>query len=220
MIFDDIGGYLGPEEGLLCTANFSDFAAQHWSYPNGTPITTLPSVGTFGINTCHTEKGVSLYYGGKPVERGKFVCSSEIYPRQFVNSSVYIVDMEITGPHLIRPGRIVIAGEDIQLSVNVTISPEDVPVPYQWTVNGTNLPPDDNKYRGTQNETLTISNAQVQDEGVYRCSVAHSASGITKESMHLTVGEFEFMYADCHHNRIRDWLIALLQPPNKSNMKL
>ena len=31
-----------------------------------------------------------------------------------MNSSVYIVDMEITGPHLIRPGgKIVIAGEEI-----------------------------------------------------------------------------------------------------------
>ena len=69
------------------------------------------------------------------------------------------------------------------------LSPEDVPVPYQWTVNGTNLPLDDNKYQGTQNETLTIYSAQVQDEGVYRCSVAHSASGLTKP-VHLTVGEF------------------------------
>ena len=107
-----------------------------------------------------------------------------------MNSSVYIVDMEIAGPKLIEPGELMIAGEDVYLSVtlNVTTSPQDLLVPYQWLVNGTTLPPDDNKYQGTWNDTLTIFNAQVQDEGMYSCSVAHSASGRTKP-VNLTIGE-------------------------------
>ena len=45
VIFDDIGGYLGPEDGLLCTANYSAYMA----LPNGTHITQLPCVGVFGV---------------------------------------------------------------------------------------------------------------------------------------------------------------------------
>ena len=28
VLFDDIGGYLGPEDGLLCTSNISEHTAQ------------------------------------------------------------------------------------------------------------------------------------------------------------------------------------------------
>ena len=46
------------------------------------------------------------------------------------NITLNIVDMNITGPNLIWPGDIAVAGENVELSVHVTTFPEDVRVPY------------------------------------------------------------------------------------------
>ena len=193
VIFDDIGGYLGPEDGLLCTANFSDFAAQYWSYPNGTHITQLPSVNVFGIDTCHIEQCVSLYYSGRPKERGLFQCNlNNISSSLSVHTTfVYIVDINMTGPTLDWPGEIAVAGEYVELSINVTTSPGNVPVPYQWSRNGMDLQLNHTKYQGIQNNTLTIFNVQDKDQGNYTCSVAHSASGTRVNSTRLIVGELQ-----------------------------
>ena len=59
VILDDVGGYLGPKDGLLCVTNYSDSSAQYWPFSNGTRITWLPRVGVFGVNTIHMGKGVS-----------------------------------------------------------------------------------------------------------------------------------------------------------------
>ena len=67
-----------------------------------------------------------------PTERGQFQCIFETSPSILTNISLYIVDMNITGPNLLWPGEIVIAGEDVELLMNVTTLPADVPVPYQW----------------------------------------------------------------------------------------
>lgn len=97
--------------------------------------------------------------------------------------------MNITGPKIVTPGEIVIAGEDVELSVNVTTLPNDVPLPYWWSVNGTNLLANISKYQGIQTATLTVFNAQAGDRGSYACSVANSASGINVNPIELVVGK-------------------------------
>ena len=196
VIFDDIGGYLGSNDGLICNAT------ANWSYPNGTLIRNSPSINVFGVSTpgcsctCDaTPQGVSLYYSGKPAERGKFQCIHlEFYPFNIdvVKYPVYIVDMNIIGPTPVGPTlvgskKIFFAGDRIQLCINVTTTPEEVPVPYQWSMNGAALQPDD-KYQGTRGSTLTVSNVQAEDQGSYSCRVAHSVSGNTNH-INLTVGE-------------------------------
>ena len=211
VIFEDIGGYLGPEDGLLCTANLSNFTIRKWAYPNGTLITQLPSINAFGIDTCHIEQGVGLYYSGHPKERGLFQCILSASNLSMFTISVHIVDMDVRGPLISWPSVdregvevselqfidstlnwpdeiIVAAGEDIALFVNVTVLPENVPLPYQWKLNGVNLPASNHKkYRGTQNSTLIIFNAQDEDQGDYTCAVAHSASGTRVNSTKLKV---------------------------------
>ena len=193
VIFSDIGGYLGHEDGLLCTSNNPGFRRRSWSYPNRTLITELPRINVFGIyvNTCDTgHSPVSLYYGGLPTERGLFQCN--LYASVVTGTSVYIVDMNVTGPILDWPGEIAIAGELVELSINVTTSPENVPVPYQWKHNKMNLTASDyKKYQGTQNSTLTIFNVQDKDQGNYTCSVAHSASGTSGRNITLRVRELQ-----------------------------
>jgi hypothetical protein len=194
VIFDDIGGYLGPADGLLCSANSSSFIAQYWSFPNGTYITNLPSYDVFGTSNCAISNGRSLYYSGVPKERGQFQCIFET-SSQYVNITLNIVDLNVTGPNLIRPGEIAIAGEDVELSVNVTTIPEDTSVPYLWSVNGTNLLiKNSSRHQGIQTDTLTISDVQVEDQGSYACSVANSASGINVNSTKLVVGKYRDLY--------------------------
>jgi hypothetical protein len=144
----------------------------------------------FGSLNCATgfSNGVSLYYGGMPKERGRFKCTIEVSASLYLYITLNIVDMNITGPNLISPGEIAIAGENVELSVNVTTNPEYVPVPYQWSVNGTNLLTR-LRYQGIQTDTLTISDVQVEDQGSYACSVANSASGININSTKLVVGK-------------------------------
>ena len=189
VIFNDIGGYLGPADGLICQANSLSFTSQYWNFPNGTRISNLPRSDVFGTSTCAISNGGSLYYSGLPKERGLFQCIFEISPSQRVNITLNIVDMNIMGPNVTSPGEIAIAGEDVEISVNVTTHPEGIPVPYQWLVNGTNLLPNSSRYQGIQTETLTISNVQVEDQGSYTCSVADSASGININSIKLIVGK-------------------------------
>ena len=192
IIFDDIGGYLGPEDGLICSANFriSDFTARYWSYPNGTLITQLPSIDVFGIDTSHIDDGVSLYYSGHPKQRGLFQCTLNVSsPLSEHTAVVYIVDMNVTGTTLDWPSEVAITGEDVELSVSVVTSPENVPIPYQWMLNGTSLSPNYTKYQGTQNSTLIIFNVQGEDQGDYTSAVAHSASGTRVNSTRLRVGE-------------------------------
>ena len=192
VIFQDIGGYLGAMDGLICMANSSDFISQYWSYPNKTFITKLPSPGVLGTSKCNINNGGSLYYSGMPTERGQFQCifetSQDPSHVQQVNISVYIVDMNITGPNLTWPGEVVIAGEEVEFSINVTTFPEGVFVPYQWVVNGTKLE-NNAKYQGTQTDVLTILNAQDEDKGTYTCLVANSASGINVNPRNLVVGK-------------------------------
>ena len=200
VIFQDIGGFLGPADGLICSANSSTFA-QYWSFPNGSSITLCPSHDVFGTSktceACGITNGESLYYSGMPKERGQFKCILEISPIQHKNVTFNIVDMNIVGPNLTRPGDIAIAGEDVELSINVTTVPEDIHVPYQWSVNGTNLQmKNSSRYRGIQADTLTISNVQVEDQGTYACSVANSPSGININSTKPVVGKLLY-YSYC-----------------------
>jgi hypothetical protein len=192
VIFNDIGGKLGPAEGLICSTTYS----QYWSFPNGTHITNLPNYDVFGSNYSKSiNRGESLYYGGIPKERGKFQCTITYGNFLIAKIPVYIVDMNVTGPNLTWPGEIIITGEDVALSMNVTTFPEDIPVPYQWSVNGTNLLTKDltKRYQGIQTDTLTISNVQVEDQGSYNCSVASSASGININSIKIVVGKLLYM---------------------------
>ena len=188
VIFDDIGGYLGPADGLICSAN-SSITAQYWSFPNGTYITHFPSYDVFGTSNCGITNGGSLYYSGVPKERGQFKCIFETSPTQHKNITLNIVNMNITGPNVIWPGDIAVAGENMELSVRVTTFPEDIRVPYQWSVNGTNLLPNSSKYQGVQTDTLTIFNVQIEDQGSYACSVANSVSGININSTKPVVGK-------------------------------
>lgn len=196
VIFDDIGGYLGPADGLICSTTYSNIISQYWSFPNGTQISNLPSSGVFGTSNCTINKGGSLYYSGVPKERGKFECTMRFSGVSSpVKTSLYIVDMHITGPNLIWPwpGEAAIAGEDVEISVNVTTFPEDIPVPYQWLMDGKSLPANDSysRYNGTQTDTLTIFNVQKDHQGNYSCSVANSASGINVNSIKLLVGKLK-----------------------------
>ena len=193
VIFDDIGGYLGPADGLICQANSSNPAqySANWSFPNGTYITDFPSHDVFGTSNCGISNGGSLYYSGMPKERGLFQCSIlDTFPTQHKNITLNIVDMNVTGPNLIWPGEIAIAGEDVEFLVNVTTFPENIPIPYLWSVNGTNLLTKNcSRCQGIQTGALTISNAQVEDQGSYACSVANSVSGINFNSTKLVVGK-------------------------------
>ena len=202
VILKDIGGYLGPADGLICYDNSPSSISQYWNYPNGTRISNLPSSGVFGTSNCNIRNGGSLYYSGVPKERGRFQCILDMPNYSWhVNITLNIVDMDITGPNLIWPGEIAIAGEDVELSVNVTTFPEDIPVPYQWSVNGTNLLTNSSRYQGLQTDTLTISNVQVEDQGSYACSVANSASGINVNSTKLVVGKL-LIAIDVPYNNI------------------
>ena len=190
VIFDDIGGYLGPADGLICQANSSNVTSQYWNFPNGTRISNFPSSGVFSTSNCAISNGGSLYYSGVPKERGLFQCIFEISPSQHVNTTLNIVDMNVTGPNLIWPGKIAIAGEDMEISLNVSTVPENVSLPFLWSVNGTNLlTKNSSRYQGIQTDTLIISNVQVEDQGSYACSVANSASGINMNSTKLVVGK-------------------------------
>jgi hypothetical protein len=190
VILDDIGGYLGPADGLICYANSSNSTAQYWNYPNGTRISNLPSSDLFGTSDCAISNGRSLYYGGVPNERGQFQCICETAPSERVNITVNIVDLNVTGPNVTWPGEIAIAGEEVEISVNVITHPDNISVPYQWSVNGTNLLTKNiSRYQGIQTDTLTISDVQVEDQGSYACSVANSASGININSTKLVVGK-------------------------------
>ena len=192
VIFNDIGGYLGPADGLICAyqANSSSFISQYWSFPNGTRILNSPSSGVFGTSNCAISNGGSLYYGGVPKERGLFQCIFEISPSQQVNTTIYIVDMNVIGPNIICPGEIAIAGEDVEISLNASTVPENVSLPFLWSVNGTNLlTKNSSRYQGIQTDTLTISDVQVEDQGSYACSVANSVSGINIKSTKLVVGK-------------------------------
>jgi hypothetical protein len=133
-----------------------------------------------------------------PKERGQFQCIfDQTSSSQRVTITLNIVDMNITGPTLIWPGEIAIAGEDVELSINVTTNPKYVPVPYQWSVNGTNLlTKNSSRYQGIQTDTLTISDVQVEDQGSYACSVANSASGININTTKLVVGKLYIIIWD------------------------
>lgn len=193
--FSDIGGYLGPKDGLICTTNFTYYLKDlYWTYPNGTAIKDSPNVNVFGVSDCGNGC-VSLYYGGNegPLERGEFTChafASTPSSSYYLNSSAYIVNMQVNGPTLITSdSTVVIAGDTVSITVNVTTSPDDTPIPYQWQLNGNNLYSNIDKYQGMQSEELTIFNVEDADKGLYTCIVANSASGISK-SLNLTVGEF------------------------------
>ena len=190
VIWNDISKDGNPANGLYCAVNVSNIplGAMYYSFPNGKTITYLADVDEFGIDTCHyLNDCVSLYYEGKPQERGQFKCiiQRETQPTiTYVIVPVNIVNMTFskpTGPTLVS------TGDNVELSVVVTITPEDVKIPYRWQLNETYLN-DDNTYYGTKNATLTILNATQKNTGRYRVSVADSASGITG-SLVLNVGK-------------------------------
>lgn len=193
VIWSDISKDGDPVNGLYCTENVSNVpvGVMYWSLPNGTTITHLADVNEFGIcNGCHHlqfDDCVSLYYEGKPQERGQFKCITQWETRPTITYStipVNIVSMTFskpTGPTVVG------AGDNIELSVVVTITPDNVQIPYRWQLNETCLN-DDDTYYGTKNATLTILNVTENNTGQYRVSVADSASGIT-ESLVLNVGK-------------------------------
>ena len=139
VIFSDIGG--DGTDGLYCAVNDSSvpFGVMYWTLPNGQTITNLADLNEFGIDrTCHyLDHCVSLYYEGKPPERGQFMCVTqwETQPTiSYARVPVNVVDMTVSKP----AGPILAsAGDNIELSVNVTVTPSSVSVPYQWQLNET-----------------------------------------------------------------------------------
>lgn len=191
VIWSDISKEGNPAHGLYCAENVSNvpIGAMYWSLPNGKTITHLADVNEFGMDTCHYLNGcVSLYYEGKPQERGQFKCITQWQTKPtttYVTIPVNIVSMTFskpTGPTLVGAG-----DSNIKLSVVVTTTPDNVQIPYRWQLNETYLS-DDDTYYGTKNATLTILNVTDNNRGQYRVSVADSASGIT-ESLELNVGK-------------------------------
>lgn len=75
-------------------------------------------------------------------------------------------------------------GANAQLSV--TASGQSAPTSYQWMLSGTNLV-NGNHYTGVTSATLTITNAQSADSGVYSVAVVNAA-GTATPSGTLTVG--------------------------------
>jgi hypothetical protein len=100
----------------------------------------------------------------------------------------------------------------VELSVNVTTFPEDILVPYQWSVNGTNLLTKFNssRYQGIQTDTLTIVDVQVEDQGSYACSVANSASGININPTKVVIGKLLLLVGVHVHSVINSRSSGLL----------
>ena len=203
VIWSDISKYGNPANGLYCAVNVSNVpvGVKYWSFPSGKTITYLADVNEFGIDNCHYLNAcVSLYYEGKPQERGQFKCiiQWETQPTfTYVTTPVNIVNMTFSKPN---GPTLVGAGDNIELSVAVTTTPDNVQIPYRWQLNETYLS-DDNTYYGTKDATLTILNVTENNTGQYRVSVADSASGITGSLM-LNVGKLPMTlsYSQCARN--------------------
>jgi hypothetical protein len=204
VIFSDIGGTRGAPDGLFCEVNHTDnlmpLSDVYWAFPNNTPIVHPPPKNQYGNGSCSNNDEydiddycTSLFYGNDPIplERGRFHCVvewtinqpspqpiKEMVPVNIVNLIIH----NITGPddH-------VFAGDNITLSVSVSVEPDDTPIPYQWQLNRYDLS-DSNTYKGVNTAMLTITNIQDKNKGEYRVSVAHSESRFTG-NVTITVGK-------------------------------
>lgn len=188
VLFDDIGGiHLGVNDGLFCAVNNINVPLDeiYWAFPDNRPILNAPYTDRYGNGTCHDlDHCTSLHYNGTPPERGQFKCillwnpGVPGYPIEYEIVPVNIVDMNvsnITGPN---NNNMVTAGDNIELSVSVSVYPDNTHIPYQWQLNGNDLS-DSDTYNGTNTATLRITNIQDENKGEYRVSVAHSESHFT-----------------------------------------
>lgn len=205
MILSDIGGGLGARHGLFCEVNNtqSDVLLNdvYWAFPNNSQIVHPPPTNSdqYGNGSCYLDyidRCTSLYYDGAPTERGQFHCvlewnsSPPPQPIEYEMVPVHIVDLttfNVTGPH----GH-VYAGEDITLSVGVSVDPDNTPIPYQWQLNGDDLS-DSDRYKGTNTARLRIINIQDENKGEYRVSVAHSESRFSS-NVTISVGKCDSNY--------------------------
>ena len=60
---------------------------------------------------------------------------------------------------------------------------------YQWQLNGADLNPPPAGVSGATTSTLTITNVQESNEGMYRCVVTNDAGDTTSNAAQLTVCE-------------------------------
>ena len=196
--FSDIGGSLGPPDGLFCEVKIPlSLSDVYWAFPNNSKIVHSPqrNQNEFGNGSCSLDEYndyncTSLYYDGEPPERGQFHCVLEWkpspHPIKDERVPVNIVNLiihNITGPE-----DHVFAGDNITLSVSVSVDPVDTPIPYQWQLDGNDLSNSDT-YKGVNTAMLRIFNIQDENEGEYRVSVAHSESRFTN-NVTITVGKF------------------------------
>ena len=65
---------------------------------------------------------------------------------------------------------------------------------YQWQLNSTDLDPPPAGVSGATTHTLTITNVQESNEGMYRCVVTNAAGSTTSNAAQLTVREWLCMY--------------------------
>ena len=208
MKFSDIGGSpkLGGSEGLLCeikspTNNLIPLSDVYWAFPNNSQIVHSPQKDQYGSGSCFSAideyndyNCTSLFYGGNPPERGRFHCvlewklnQSSPHPIEYERVPVNIVDLTIL--NITGPEDHVFAGDNITLSVSVSVDPGDIYtlIPYQWQLDGNDLN-DSNTYKGVNMAKLKITNIQDENEGEYRVSIAHSESRFTS-NVTITVGK-------------------------------
>ena len=199
--FNDIGDSLGsPADGLFCEVKIP-LSDVYWAFPNNSKIVHSPqrNQNEYGNGSCSQldiddYNCTSLYYVGEPPERGRFHCvlewklsqpslhsiKDEMVPVNIVNLIIH----NITGPE-----NHVFAGDNITLSVSVSVEPGDTPIPYQWQLDGNDLNNSDT-YKGVNTATLRIFNIQDEHKGEYRVSVAHSESRFTS-NVTITVGKYD-----------------------------
>ena len=206
MKFKDIGSTLGHIDGLFCEVKIPLSVSDiYWAFPNNSKIVHSPqrNQNEYGNGSCSSESPIneyndynctSLYYDGEPPERGQFHCILEWklnqpspHPIEYEKVPVNIVDLTIL--NITGPEDYVSAGDNITLSVSVSVEPVYTLIPYQWQLDGNDLSNSDT-YEGVNTATLRIYNIQDEHKGEYRVSVAHSQSRFTN-NVTITVGKYD-----------------------------
>ena len=189
VLFSRIQQYL--EGRLYCNTISPDCCndtAGDWYLPNGERILGgyeySNTTNKFIRSRDRIFHNIGLYRFFNPPERGRFWC--ELPDTNGTNCTLFVNIVNDIPAIISQPiSQAVIKEENVTFSVNVS---NNEFAAYQWQKDIININDDDpGNYHGTRSPSLTIINAQEEDEGYYQCVVDNF---LVSDSAELSVGEF------------------------------
>ena len=187
VLFSRIQQY--SEGRLYCNTSSPDCCdtTADWYLPNGERVLGgyeySNATNKFARSRHQSSRSVGLYRIYNPPERGRFWC--ELPDTNGTNCTLFVNIVNDVPAIIGQPiSQAAVTEENVTFSVNVSNSDFSA---YQWQKNNTSINNDDlGKYHGTRSPSLTIINAQEEDESYYRCVIDNY---LVSDSAELTVGE-------------------------------